>query len=125
MTPSIKKLDHLVITTAVPEQCVEFYQKLGFTVRTAPGRLELLAADFKINVHTLGAELSPHAGVVTPGSADLCFAAAGDPEQVKAALEDAGLSIELGVVPRTGVDGPMRSLYLRDPDNNLVELCFY
>ncbi len=121
----ICKLDHLVITTAKPEECLAFYKKLGFTSKDAGGRYELYAGDFKINVHIKGRELSPHAGQVQPGSADLCFEIDSDLSAYKMALEEKGLAIELGIVERTGVRGKMKSIYLRDPDANLVEFCRY
>ncbi len=121
----IKKIDHIVITTAKPKECTAFYQKLGFTVKDAGGRFELFSGDFKINVHILGSELSPHAQNVMPGSADICLELSIPIEECKALLLRAGLEIELGIVPRNGVRGEMRSIYLRDPDANLVELCSY
>lgn len=122
---AIKKIDHIVITTANLEACIGFYEALGFSVRDALGRYELFAGDFKINVHVCGAELSPHAGHVQPGSADLCFELEGGIDAFKADLERAGIPIELGVVERHGVRGNMRSVYLRDPDKNLIEFCSY
>lgn len=121
----IKKIDHLVITTLQPSACLEFYEKLGFTSRDAGGRYELFSGDFKINVHVRGSELLPHAENVQPGSADLCFETEESLAEVKAELEDKGLEIELGIVGRTGVRGSMNSVYLRDPDGNLVEICCY
>lgn len=121
----IKKIDHLVITTAVPEECLAFYRKLGFKVRDAGGRYELFAGDFKINVHVRGQELSPHAQTVQTGSADLCFELEENLEAFRNRIEENRLIIELGIVKRTGVNGPMRSIYLRDPDGNLVEFCSY
>lgn len=121
----IKKIDHLVITTAQPTACIAFYEKLGFTPRDAGGRYELYAGDFKVNVHIQGSELLPHAEKVQPGSADLCFEINDSIEALKEKLEEDGLEIELGIVGRTGVKGPMNSIYLRDPDGNLVELSSY
>lgn len=121
----IKKVDHIVITTAHPERCLDFYKKLGFEARHTEGRYELFAGDFKINVHIKGHELSPHAASVTTGSADLCFEISGGLEDFKTHLEDRGLSILMGVVERTGRAGAMRSVYLRDPDGSLVEFCSY
>ncbi|MEA5003273.1 MAG: VOC family protein [Christensenella sp.] len=121
----IKKVDHIVITTAHMKECLAFYEKLGFSVRDAGGRYELFAGDFKINVHAAGAELSPHAAQVTPGSADLCFEVDGDIGGWKQTLEACGIAIELGIVRRHGVSGKMDSIYLRDPDGNLIELCSY
>lgn len=121
----IKKIDHLVITAKDVFHTLEFYKKLGFEVKNSGGRYELFAGDFKINVHVLGKELSPHAQTVQPGSADLCFELSGNLEVYQKELESKGLQIELGIVSRTGVKGGMRSIYLRDPDGNLVEFCSY
>lgn len=121
----IQKIDHVVITTGDIDKCLDFYGKLGFKPKSANGRHELFAGDFKINVHIKGAELSPHAGHVQTGSADLCFEIDGDIGAFKAEIEKKGLEIELGTVDRTGVRGSMKSVYLRDPDGNLVEFCRY
>ncbi len=121
----IKKLDHLVITTADWGACAAFYAALGFRPREAGGRGELFAGDFKINVHFKGHELEPRARHVRTGSADLCFEMTECPEECKRALEERGIPVELGVVTRHGVRGEMQSLYLRDPDGNLIELCRY
>lgn len=124
-TDPIRKLDHLVITTPDPEKCLAFYGLLGFEVRQAGARYELYAGDFKINVHVLGRELEPHAARVQPGSADLCFEVDGDLAAWMEILEGRGISVELGIVDRTGVKGSMRSFYVRDPDGNLLEFCSY
>lgn len=121
----IKKVDHIVITTSDIEKCLDFYEKLGFSARNTGGRYEFFAGNFKINVHILGKELSPHAQNVKTGSADLCFEIDGSIEKYKTDLENTGLQIELGVVARNGVNGSMSSIYLRDPDGNLVEFCSY
>ena len=121
----IKKLDHFVITTADVSACVAFYEKLGFLARDAGGRWELFSGDFKINVHIKGHELEPRARNVQTGSADVCFELEGSLDECRGLLEARGVAIELGIVTRHGVRGEMRSLYLRDPDGNLVELCQY
>lgn len=121
----IRKLDHLVITTADPQACLEFYQRLGFVPRQGNGRYELFAGDLKINVHVRGRELSPHAQNVQLGCNDLCFELEGPLEAFVDSLQGQGIALELGVVARTGVRGPMASVYLRDPDGNLLEFCSY
>lgn len=121
----IKKLDHLVITTAHLSESLAFYEKLGFQVKSGNGRYELFAGDFKINVHLKGKELSPHAEHVQTGSGDFCFEIEGELEAFKTLLEQQNLTIELGIVTRNGVLGPMDSIYLRDPDGNLIEFCKY
>jgi catechol 2,3-dioxygenase-like lactoylglutathione lyase family enzyme len=121
----IRKLDHLVITTADMGACLAFYEKLGFRSAPAQGRWELFAGDFKINVHLLGRELEPHAGQVCAGSADLCFQLDGGLEAFAEKLEQAGVPTLSGIVPRHGARGAMRSVYVRDPDGNLLEFCSY
>ena len=121
----IKKLDHLVITTDNIDKCLEFYEKLGFVSKVQGARYELYAGDFKINVHSKGKELQPHARNVQMGSADLCFEIDSCITQLKEELQEKGLEIELGIVERNGVKGPMKSIYLRDPDGSLIEFCMY
>lgn len=88
-------------------------------------RRALQFGDQKINLHVAGRERRPHAARPSPGSADLCFAVAEPIEVVAARLSKAAIAIELGPVPRTGARGPVQSIYLRDPDGNLVELAAY
>ncbi|MGL4791907.1 MAG: VOC family protein [Anaerotignaceae bacterium] len=121
----IKKIDHIVITTNQPQKCIDFYKKLGFEAKDGYGRYELFAGDFKINVHFLGKELNPHAQNVQCGSMDVCLEITDNIADVKNALENLGLQIEGKIVQRNGVNGSMKSIYLRDPDGNLVELSSY
>ncbi len=120
----LKKIDHLVITTSQIEPCLKFYKALGFNANFTNNRYELLAQDFKINVHVMGRELSPHAKNIQTGSADFCIEVQCI-EDFKQCLERQGIEIELGIVNRTGVKGSMKSIYLRDPDGNLLEFCSY
>jgi catechol 2,3-dioxygenase-like lactoylglutathione lyase family enzyme len=85
-------------------------------------RLALRFGAQKLNLHRAGAEIEPHARVPASGSADLCFLLDGDLDDAERELRAVGIPIELGPVERTGATGPIRSLYLRDPDGNLVEL---
>ena len=121
----IRRIDHLVITTPDIDTCIAFYEKLGFTHAIHGGRHTLIAGDFKINVHQMGREPFPHAGYVQVGSGDFCFETLEPVEQVRRQLEERGITVELGIVERVGAKGPMRSLYLRDPDGNLIELSSY
>ena len=119
----VRALDHLVLTVADIEATVAFYEALGMTrVRFGEGRVALAFGGQKINLHPAGAEIAPHAAHLRPGSADLCFLVEGDVADLCAQLSAAGLTVELGPVPRTGAQGPLTSVYLRDPDGNLVEL---
>ena len=119
----VRALDHLVLTVADIEATVAFYEALGMTrVRFGEGRVALAFGGQKINLHPAGAEIAPHAAHPRPGSADLCFLVEGGVADLSAQLSAAGLTVELGPVPRTGAQGPLTSVYLRDPDGNLVEL---
>jgi catechol 2,3-dioxygenase-like lactoylglutathione lyase family enzyme len=119
----IAALDHLVLTVADIGETVAFYERLGMRAEEfAGGRIALRFGDQKINLHQAGAEFEPHALRPVPGSADLCFLIDGSLADVARLLADAGVPIELGPVEREGAVGAMDSLYLRDPDGNLVEL---
>jgi catechol 2,3-dioxygenase-like lactoylglutathione lyase family enzyme len=119
----IARLDHLVLTVADPEATVAFYERLGMSREEFDdGRLAVRFGDQKLNLHRAGNPIQPHARRPTPGSADVCLLVEGTLDDVERELERAGVVFELGPVPRTGATGPIRSLYLRDPDGNLVEL---
>lgn len=119
----IVALDHLVLTVADIEATASFYERLGMRRdRFGDGRIALRFGEQKLNLHQLGAEVSPHATVAAPGSADLCFLVADPPKQIIEELEREGIPVELGPVKRTGATSDIVSVYLRDPDGNLVEL---
>ncbi|AFM33681.1 MULTISPECIES: VOC family protein [Stutzerimonas stutzeri subgroup] len=121
---NISHLDHLVLTVADIEKTVDFYTRvLGMQVVTfGEGRKALAFGNQKINLHQAGHEFEPKAERPTPGSADLCFIVATPLDRVIAHLETQGVSIIEGPVQRTGATGPIRSVYVRDPDLNLIEL---
>jgi catechol 2,3-dioxygenase-like lactoylglutathione lyase family enzyme len=119
----IRALDHIVLTVADPEATVAFYERLGMRREEfGEGRLALRFGDQKLNLHQAGKPIQPHARRPTPGSADICLLVAGSLDDVERELERADVVIELGPVERAGATGRLRSLYLRDPDGNLVEL---
>ena len=119
----IASLDHLVLTVADIGTTVAFYERLGMRAETfGEGRIALRFGSQKINLHQVGAEFQPHAVRPVAGSGDLCFLVDGSLDDVEAALADAGVAIELGPVGRAGAVGPIESLYVRDPDGNLIEL---
>ena len=120
----ISQLDHLVLTVADLDVTVDFYTRvLGMQpVTFGEGRKALAFGRQKINLHQAGREFEPKAERPTPGSADLCFIVATPLEAVIAHLEQQGVAILEGPVQRTGATGPIRSVYLRDPDLNLIEL---
>jgi len=123
----ISEFDHLVLTVADLEKTIAFYQEtLGMRAVTfGQGRRALEFGHNKINLHEAGSEFSPHAARPTPGSADLCFVTATPLDQVIAHLKAKGVDIEEGPVPRTGASGPITSVYIRDPDRNLLEIASY
>lgn len=120
----IANLDHLVLTVADVEATVTFYQRvLGMEAVTfGAGRRALAFGQQKINLHPAAAPFKPHAAAPTRGSADLCFISATGLDAVMAHLEACGVTIEEGPVQRTGATGPIRSVYFRDPDGNLIEV---
>jgi catechol 2,3-dioxygenase-like lactoylglutathione lyase family enzyme len=116
-------LDHLVLTVADIEATVAFYERLGMTREGfGEGRTALRFGDQKINLHETGAEIAPHARRPTAGSADVCLLVTEPIEQVEAELSRAGIDVELGPVRRAGATSAISSVYIRDPDGNLVEL---
>jgi len=125
----IDHLDHLVLTTARKAECVDFYTRvLGMQLETFVGGtppVERRAFRFgqqKINLHVQGAEFEPKAHLPVPGALDLCFIASIPLEGVIARLGEAHWSIVEGPVLRTGATGSIRSIYVRDPDLNLIEI---
>ena len=119
----IRSLDHVVLTVSDVAETVRFYESLGMRREVfGDGRVALRFGNQKLNLHQAGAELTPHAAHPTPGSADLCFLIAADLDQVAKLLSKRGIPVELGPVARTGATSALVSLYVRDPDGNLVEL---
>ena len=120
----VERLDHLVLTVADIDASCAFYQRvLGMQVVTfGQGRKALAFGQQKINLHRLGAEFEPKALRPTPGSADLCLIVSTPLVEVMAHLQRCDVAIEEGPVPRTGATGPLLSVYIRDPDRNLIEL---
>ncbi|MCL4158847.1 UNVERIFIED_CONTAM: hypothetical protein GTU68_052437 [Idotea baltica] len=119
----IRSLDHLVLTVADLKATLTFYVgALGMTHVTFEGRHAVAFGSQKINLHEVGKEFSPRAAHATAGSGDLCFLLEGSLEEAQARLASAGIEIEEGPVARTGASGPLMSIYLRDPDQNLIEL---
>ncbi len=120
----ISHLDHLVLTVADIENTCNFYQTvLGFEVITFKGdRKALKFGHQKINLHQLGNEFEPKALQPTPGSADLCFISDTPISEVVGHLNQLNIQIEEGPVERTGAMHPILSVYIRDPDQNLIEI---
>jgi catechol 2,3-dioxygenase-like lactoylglutathione lyase family enzyme len=124
---AIDRLDHLVLTVADIPTSVEFYHRvLGMRpVTFAQQRQALSFGRQKINLHQAGREHEPKAARPTPGSADLCLISVTPLDQVLAILIRLGVAVEEGPTTRTGAIGPITSVYIRDPDDNLIELSNY
>src|SRR5512133_2099908 len=124
--PLVRALGHLVLTGRDVGRSCEFYERtLGMERLTFNGRFALRFGQQKINLHEAGHEFEPKAARPVPGSADLCFVTDLEPQDVIAHLTACGVAIEEGPVERSGALGPITSLYLRDPDGNLLELAAY
>jgi catechol 2,3-dioxygenase-like lactoylglutathione lyase family enzyme len=123
----ITEFDHLVLTVADLDKTIAFYEEaLGMRAITfGAGRRALEFGHNKINLHEAGREFSPHAARPIPGSTDVCFVTATPLDQVIAHLKAKGIGIEEGPVQKTGASGPITSVYIRDPDSNLIEIASY
>lgn len=123
---NILNLDHIVLTVKNIDKTVEFYEKLGMKKEIFKNsRVALKFANQKINLHQLGKEFEPKAYNVKEGSADLCFIINEELEDIINYLNKNKINIEEGIVQRTGAQGNIKSIYIRDPDMNLIELSNY
>ena len=120
----VSKLDHFIITANNLEKTIDFYSRiLGMEQQTySDGRKALIFGDQKINLHEAGKEFKPHAQNPLPGSADLCFITRTPMQQVISHLTTCNVSIIEGPLEKSGASGPLLSIYIRDPDNNLIEI---
>ncbi len=127
MTIELDRLDHLVLTVRDVEATCRFYETaLGMRREEfGAGRVALHFGRQKINVHPHPSPVEIVAEDPRPGSADLCFIAETPLEEVAAHLEACGVAIEMGPVECTGAEGPMTSVYFRDPDGNIIEVSNY
>jgi catechol 2,3-dioxygenase-like lactoylglutathione lyase family enzyme len=126
MALTLDHLDHLVLTVSDIDATVDFYTNaLGMEAVTFGERKALRFGRQKINLHQRGHEIDPKAAHPTPGSGDLCFIARQPLETVISHLAGLSVPVEVGPVERTGALGKLRSVYIRDPDENLIELSNY
>ncbi len=123
----IDRLDHVVFPVSDVEALAAFYERvLGMTVeRFGEGRVAVSFGRQKINLQPAGWDYERKAIEHRPGSQDICLIVEGSLDPVFAHLERCGIEVEEGPVARTGATGPIRSVYFRDPDGNLVEISTY
>jgi len=123
----IDRIDHVVLTVKNVDATCEFYTRvLGMRVVTfAGGRKALAFGRQKLNLHQAGREFEPKAHRPTPGSVDLCLITDTPLDAVTEHLRRCDVAIIEGPVPKTGATGPIRSVYFRDPDGNLIEVANY
>lgn len=123
----VDRLDHLVLTVSDLDASIDFYVRvLGMQVETFRGdRKALKFGSSKINLHLAGHEFEPKASSPTPGSADLCFVVEDSVDSVVSQLHEMRVTVVEGPVERTGATGAILSVYVRDPDDNLIELSNY
>lgn len=137
---SVIAFDHVAIPTAKPEEMLEFYRALGFSVPTLEEWrkskqlfFSIRFGENKINVHAPVIWQNPaftlRGHTAKPGCGDFCFVWSGTVEGIKAKLEAVGARIEEGPVERAGGRDHGTtigtSLYTRDPDDNLLEFIIY
>ncbi|MCK2183768.1 VOC family protein [Halomonas getboli] len=117
-------LDHLVITVTDITRAVDFYTRvLGLDVRYRDReRVDLMLGDMALRLHWTATDIQPRAATPTPGSLDLCLRSQLPLDEVQRHLEALSVEVELGPVSRQGANGELESLYLRDPDGNLLEI---
>ncbi|MDA8049132.1 MAG: VOC family protein [Rhodospirillales bacterium] len=125
---TIDRIDHLVITCADVETSASWYQRVLGMERDTFGpnrRTALRFGSQKLNLHTAGAEFRPNAAAARPGTIDVCFITALAAPDVVIHLRSCGVAVEDGPVEKIGALGPIRSVYCRDPDGNLIEIASY
>lgn len=127
MAIDIDRIDHIVLTVHDLERTIGFYSRvLGMEpVTFAGGRRGLAFGRQKLNLHQAGREFEPKALAPAPGAIDLCFIASTALEEVIETLREEGIAIIEGPVDKAGALGPMKSVYFRDPDGNLIEVSNY
>jgi len=124
---SISRIDHVVLTVEDIEATLKFYtQVLGMDMVTfGQGRKALSFGNQKFNLHQKGKEFEPKAANPTTGAIDICLITETPIQRVTEHLNSLGVIVEQGPVKRTGAQGPIMSVYFRDPDKNLIEVSNY
>lgn len=127
MAIRIDRLDHLVLTVFDIDRTIDFYSRvMGMEpVTFAGGRRGLSFGRQKLNLHQAGREFEPKALRPAPGAIDVCFISQTPLAEVIEDLKSHGVAVIEGPVDKTGALGPMKSVYFRDPDGNLIEVSNY
>ena len=127
MTISLDRIDHIVLTVRDIDQTIQFYcNVLGMTeISFGDNRKALQFGNQKINLHPQPSNITPRAKQPTPGAVDICFITQSSIGSVIEKLQKHAIDIELGPVQRQGAQGNMTSVYVRDPDENLIEIAHY
>ena len=126
MPISIDSLDHLVLTVANIDTTVDFYTEiLGMELSTVDGHKALSFGEQMIKLQQRGHEVNPKAAHPTAGALDFCFITSTSLDEVIRHLSEQKVRIEEGPIERNGAMGKMRSIYVRDPDKNLVQISNY
>lgn len=120
------RIDHVVLYATDVDTTAAFYERCGMERETFDdGRVAVRFGEAKINLHQAGDEYVPHARSPEPGSADFCLIVESAVEEVADHLESEGVELVAGPVEKVGAGGPMDSVYVRDPDGNLLEFASY
>jgi catechol 2,3-dioxygenase-like lactoylglutathione lyase family enzyme len=126
MAITVDSLDHLVLTVANVDITVDFYTEvLGMELSIVDGRKSLSFGEQMIKLQQRGHEVSPKSAHPTPGAGDFCLITSTPLDEVVSQLNEQKVRIEEGPIERNGAMGKMRSIYIRDPDKNLVEISNY
>ena len=121
----ITAIDHFVITTGDIQKTSEFYKILGFRFEEKNGKYNLYSDNFKISLHGPNSTATPVATHVQKGSVDICFRTTKALKEIKEYLINHNINIEVDEVQREGFNGPMTSIYIKDPEGNLIEISKY
>jgi len=127
MTIALDRIDHIVLTVRDIDQTIEFYCNVfGMTeVTFGDNRKTLKFGKQKINLHPQPSDIKPKANQPTPGAMDICFITQSPIDSIIDSLQKHDINIELGPVQRQGAQGNITSVYIRDPDDNLIEIAHY
>lgn len=125
MLPLIKKLDHYVIYTDNVKKITDFYSKLGFELGEEKNKPVLIGPNFKIKIHGPVSNALPVPKHISKGSIDICFESSLTPQEINIYLAEKDIPVYEGPVVRNGFRGSMESIYVLDPEGNLLEFSYY